>query len=138
MEKGWWFLADEFNLADPVVMCMLFPLLEGKGCIQVPGTDKIVRAAPGFRFFATQNDASYAGRHQLPVSLRNRFLEVQVGEFSETELPEIIFKRKVWLVRDVGCAMWEARCETREGPGSQCIKRVLTLGRRRIGRDRLV
>lgn len=95
MENGWWFLADEFNLADPVVMCMLFPLLEGKGQIQVPGTDKIIVAEPGFRFFATQNDATYASRHQLPASLRNRFLEVQVCEFPKNELPQIILKRKV-------------------------------------------
>eukprot|EP01127_Copromyxa_protea_P008978 TRINITY_DN2080_c0_g1_i4.p1 TRINITY_DN2080_c0_g1~~TRINITY_DN2080_c0_g1_i4.p1 ORF type:complete len:7466 (-),score=1064.85 TRINITY_DN2080_c0_g1_i4:44-22441(-) len=94
MENGWWFLADEFNLADPVVMCMLFPLLEGKGQIQIPGTDKVVMAKPGFRFFATQNDATYASRHQLPASLRNRFLEVQVSEFSSDELPEIILRRK--------------------------------------------
>ena len=95
MECGSWFLADEFNLADPVVMSMLFPLLEGKGRIQVPGSDKVVVAAPTFRFFATQNDAKYASRHALPVSLRNRFLEVQVDEFPESELPTIIFRRKV-------------------------------------------
>jgi midasin len=95
MKRGWWFLADEFNLADPIVMGMLFPLLEGQGKILVPGTDKVVVAKPGFRFFATQNDASYASRHQLPVSLRNRFLEVQVEEFPENELPVIIKERRV-------------------------------------------
>lgn len=94
MECGSWFLADEFNLADPVVMSMLSPLLEGKGRIQVPGSDKVVVAAPTFRFFATQNDAKYASRHSLPVSLRNRFLEVQVDEFPKDELTNIIFKRK--------------------------------------------
>lgn len=94
MENGSYFLSDEFNLADPAVLNMLFPLLEGKGFIQIPGTDKIVEAHPSFRFFATQNDAKYANRHQLPLSLRNRFVEVQVGDFPVDELPEIISKRR--------------------------------------------
>ncbi|CAF1101782.1 unnamed protein product [Didymodactylos carnosus] len=67
MENGWWFLADEFNLADPSVMDMLFPLLEGKNCITIPSSGKVITAKSGFQFFATQNDASYANRHQLPV-----------------------------------------------------------------------
>ncbi|CAF4262361.1 unnamed protein product, partial [Rotaria sp. Silwood2] len=94
MENGWWFLADEFNLADPSVMSMLFPLLEGKNTIMIPSTGKIITAKAGFQFFATQNDASYANRHPLPVSLRNRFLEVQFDEFPENELAEIIDRRR--------------------------------------------
>ena len=93
MENGWWFLADEFNLADPSVMNMLFPLLEGKNAITIPSSGKVIKAKAGFQFFATQNDASYANRHQLPVSLRNRFLEVQFGEFPKNELSEIIRRR---------------------------------------------
>ncbi|CAF3665321.1 unnamed protein product [Rotaria sp. Silwood1] len=94
MENGWWFLADEFNLADPSVMSMLFPLLEGKNQIVIPSTGKVIIAKEGFQFFATQNDASYANRHALPVSLRNRFLEVQFDEFPKEELAEIIARRK--------------------------------------------
>ena len=93
MENGWWFLADEFNLADPSVMNMLFPLLEGKNIITIPSTGKTIIAKSGFQFFATQNDASYANRYQLPVSLRNRFLEIQFNEFPLNELAEIIQKR---------------------------------------------
>ncbi|CAF1151526.1 unnamed protein product, partial [Rotaria sordida] len=93
MKNGWWFLADEFNLADPSVMNTLFPLLEGKNSIAIPSSGKIIKARPGFHFFATQNDASYANRHQLPVSLRNRFLEVQFDDFPANELPKIIYER---------------------------------------------
>ncbi|CAF0986919.1 unnamed protein product [Didymodactylos carnosus] len=93
MTNGWWFLADEFNLADPSVMNMLFPLLEDKNSITIPSSGKIITAKPGFHFFATQNDASYANRHQLPVSLRNRFLEVQFQDFPVDELPYIIYQR---------------------------------------------
>jgi MoxR-like ATPase len=93
LEKGCWFLADEFNLADPAVMSALFPLLEGKREIDVPGLG-VVSAHAGFRFFATQNDASYANRHKLPLALRNRFVEVQIEDFPEAELPIIIQHRK--------------------------------------------
>ncbi|CAF4794749.1 unnamed protein product, partial [Rotaria sp. Silwood1] len=94
MTNGSWFLADEFNLADPSVMNMLFPLLEGKNSITIPSSGKVILAEPGFRFFATQNDASYANRHRLPDSLRNRFLEVQFGDFPQDELSQIIEQRE--------------------------------------------
>ncbi|CAF4036986.1 unnamed protein product [Rotaria sp. Silwood2] len=94
MTNGSWFLADEFNLADPAVMNLLFPLLEGKNSITIPSSGKIISAIPGFHFFATQNDASYANRHRLPDSLRNRFLEIQFGDFPENELSQIIQQRE--------------------------------------------
>ncbi len=86
MHQGHWFLADEFNLAPPEVMSVLRPLLEGQQQVAVPGTDKVVQVAPGFRLFATQNHSSYANRNKLPVSLRTRFVEVQVQDFTQDEL----------------------------------------------------
>lgn len=38
---------------------------------------------PSFRLFATQNGARYANRHPLPLSIKGRFLEVQVGRGCE-------------------------------------------------------
>eukprot|EP00966_Prymnesium_polylepis_P101871 2359290-Prymnesium_polylepis.1 len=92
MQKGYWFLADEFNLADPAVMSTLAPLLEGTRELSIPGRAP-VRARPGFRFFATQNAAKYAGRNKLPETLRSRFLEAQVQDFDDEEI-ELIFNRK--------------------------------------------
>jgi midasin (ATPase involved in ribosome maturation) len=94
MENGNWFLSDEFNLAEAAVLNALFPLLEGQRKIKIPGSDKTVIAHPNFRFFATQNEAKYVGRNQLPISLRNRFLEIQFNDFEERELKEIILNRK--------------------------------------------
>jgi MoxR-like ATPase len=101
MVQGDFFLADEFNLADPAVMSTLFPILEGGKSIRIPGTSKTVVAVEGFRFFATQNDARYANRNLLPLTLRNRFVEMQVGEFTEAELGEIILKRVDVLPRNL-------------------------------------
>ena len=93
LKNGNWFLADEFNLANPSVMALLFPLLEGKRELELPGKQEMLTAHPNFRFFATQNPGSYANRHALPTSLRNRFLEVQVEDFPEEELKQIILER---------------------------------------------
>ena len=94
MEEGNWFLADEFNLAEPAVLNMLFPLLEGKNCIRIPGNNENINAHPNFRFFATQNDSSFANRHELSHSLRNRFVEIQVEDFEQDELCTILVNRK--------------------------------------------
>ena len=94
MKEGSWFLADEFNLAEPAVLNMLFPLLEGKRSIKIPGSKEILYAHPGFRFIATQNDTTYANRNELSKSLRNRFIELQVEDFPKEELAEILLQRK--------------------------------------------
>ena len=54
VKRGYWFVADEFNLADPAVMSMLFPLLEGRPVFVSPVTGEAIRVHPNFRFFATQ------------------------------------------------------------------------------------
>ena len=88
MKNGGWFLADEFNLADPNIMSMLSPLLEGQGSLRLEG-ERTVTAHPAFRFFATQNDSNYAGRNKLPPTLRARFLEMQVHAFEKKDIVEI-------------------------------------------------
>jgi MoxR-like ATPase len=96
MESGSIFLADEFNLCDPSVLSLLAPLLEGAGGgeLRVPGTGIAVRAHPDFVFIATQNDArTYAGRNRLPLTLRDRFVEVQVEDFGP-ELVDILEQRR--------------------------------------------
>lgn len=98
METGAWFLADEFNLADPNVMSILSPLLEGGRTILVPDSNEAVSAKEGFHFFATQNNAQdYAGRNKLPPSLRSRFMEVEVEDFETDELQEILTNRPVQI-----------------------------------------
>ncbi|KAL3933399.1 MAG: hypothetical protein SGPRY_000294, partial [Prymnesium sp.] len=89
MKTGGWFLADEFNLADPNIMSMLSPLLEGQGSLRLEGEHEPVRTHPRFRFFATQNDSNYAGRNKLPPTLRARFLEMQVHTFEMEDILEI-------------------------------------------------
>lgn len=95
LRNGWWFLADELNLAPPAVTSLLNPLLEGMGRVQVPGTDRVVHAAPGFWFVATQNNArGYAGRQALPLALCSRMVAVAVPDFEASELEEVLLHRQ--------------------------------------------
>ena len=93
MKNGGFFLSDEFNLADPSVLNMLLPLLEGRKLIYDPVSGIAIRAHKDFRFFATQNNVTYAARKRLSVSLRSRFIEAQVKEFAEGELAYILQHR---------------------------------------------
>ena len=94
MEQGRFFLCDEFNLADPSVLNMLLPLLEGRRLIYDPVSGETIYACEKFRFFATQNSATYADRKRLSVGLRSRFIEAQVKDFDEGELAYILQHRK--------------------------------------------
>ena len=95
MENGDWFVADEFNLAPLSVAAALMPFLEGSRIVQIPGTGMTVNVHPDFRFFATQNPfhGGGDGRKLLPVTVRNRFLEVDVDDFQQDEFANIIYRR---------------------------------------------
>ena len=93
MRNGSYFLADEINLAEPSVLSVLNPLLDGKDNLLIPNTNILERAHPDFRIFATQNGITYTGRKELPQSLRSRFTEVCFSPFTKDEILGIIEKR---------------------------------------------
>ena len=93
MREGLWFVADEFDLAEPAVMNVLYPLLEGQTTLVVPNTTIVIQARPEFRFFATQNGTQYAGRKEAPSTLRSRFVEITFPLFSTKELEHVIARR---------------------------------------------
>eukprot|EP00392_Amoebophrya_sp_AT5.2_P015329 g15531.t1 len=93
LEENKWFLADELNLAPGGILSMLAPVLEGQRYLDVPGYGRVF-VPEHFRFFATQNPTSYSGRAKLPPAIRGRFLEVQVADFPEDELVEILSRRE--------------------------------------------
>ena len=68
---------------------------KAKKTIMLPTTNQVITAAESFRFFATQNGAGYAGRKELPSSLRSRFTEVHFQDFSKEEIQFIIENRSM-------------------------------------------
>ena len=75
MEKGQVFIADEFNLADEIVLQTISIALEPadeKSVFLVPDTGKKIIRKKSFFFIACQNDLSTSGRKKLPDIIQKR------------------------------------------------------------------
>ncbi|KAH8092400.1 ATPase [Aureococcus anophagefferens] len=60
LRRGEWLLLDELNLAPPDVLEALNRLLDDNRELRIPETGEVVRPAPGFALFATQNPRAEA------------------------------------------------------------------------------
>lgn len=82
---------DELNLAPSDVLEALNRLLDDNKELLIPETGEIVRPAPGFALFATQNPpGAYGGRKMLSRAFRNRFLELNICDLPLDEIEEIV------------------------------------------------
>nr|XP_039270627.1 midasin-like [Styela clava] len=83
IQRGDWLLIDEINLAPPETLDCLNAVLEShEGSISLleMGDTKPIKRNQKFRIFAAMNPATDVGKKNLPVSIRNRFLELFVSE----------------------------------------------------------
>lgn len=57
MKNGWVYLADEYDFAQPSVLAVYQPVLEGKPLVikEADAANRIIRPHPNFRFVATGN-----------------------------------------------------------------------------------
>eukprot|EP01053_Blabericola_migrator_P006909 Blabericola_migrator_1__6908@NODE_34_length_18107_cov_55_154712_g30_i0_p1_GENE_NODE_34_length_18107_cov_55_154712_g30_i0NODE_34_length_18107_cov_55_154712_g30_i0_p1_ORF_typecomplete_len4590_score980_41AAA_5/PF07728_14/2_4e09AAA_5/PF07728_14/1_1e06AAA_5/PF07728_14/7_8e15AAA_5/PF07728_14/1_6e33AAA_5/PF07728_14/2e11AAA_5/PF07728_14/9_7e22AAA_5/PF07728_14/9_3e34AAA_5/PF07728_14/1_9e16AAA_3/PF07726_11/0_015AAA_3/PF07726_11/1_4AAA_3/PF07726_11/3_3e17AAA_3/PF07726_11/0_00028AAA_3/PF07726_11/0_0056AAA_3 len=118
MKQGCPFLLDEINLADDAVIERLNSVLESSRSFFVPELNSeggCIKAAQGFRFFATMNPGGDYGKRELSKALRNRLFEVYVPpiKFDDEDCQAIIHKRL------------HSQLSVDE---SQHVKSVLTLG----------
>lgn len=91
---GHWVLLDELNLAPPDVLEALNRLLDDNREIFIPETGELIKAAPGFRLFATQNPPTlYGGRKELSRAFRSRFVEVHVDDLPDKDLLMILERK---------------------------------------------
>ena len=67
-----------------------FRVLDDNQELFIPQTEEILRPAPGFRIFATQNPSSYSGRSLLSKAFRNRFVLMSFDNLSYTDLKQIL------------------------------------------------
>ena len=94
MQKGFWIILDELNLAPTDVLEALNRVLDDNRELFIPETQTLIKAHPNFRLFATQNPSgTYGGRKPLSRAFRNRFVELHFSELPHGELSEIIEKR---------------------------------------------
>lgn len=75
-------LLDEFNTLDPATATSLNALLEGYS-VTIPETGEVIKPAPTFRVFATENSVtsrlSVAGRNVQDVANDDRWMVMEVG-----------------------------------------------------------
>ena len=69
-------------------------LLDDNRELHIVETQKVVKAHPNFRIFATQNPTEgYGGRKELSEAFKNRFVLIRVGDVPLDELLEILMKK---------------------------------------------
>lgn len=90
MRNGSWLLLDELNLARSEILEALNRVLDDNQELFVPELDAMIKPAPGFRIFATQNPNSYSGRSLLSTAFRNRFIVVNFESHNEEDLKSIL------------------------------------------------
>ncbi len=91
MEKGYWVLLDELNLAHPDVLERINSLLDDDAYLVVTEHEgEVIRPHPNFRLFAAMNPEGYAGRNLLSLAMRNKFSETWVsGEMPMEEIQQV-------------------------------------------------
>ena len=98
MRRGWWFLLDEMNLAEPQILERLNSALELPPTLvlsehdgQVFGPNGDVAVHQRFRLFATLNPAEYSGRSLLSPAFRDRWLVWHQAEVAtEAEVSQML------------------------------------------------
>ncbi|PAA74446.1 hypothetical protein BOX15_Mlig003637g1, partial [Macrostomum lignano] len=94
IRSGHWVLLDEINLATPETLECLSGLLDrpdGSLVLTERGDSQPVPRHPDFRLFACMNPATDAGKHNLPIGVRNRFTELAFAEpDDDTDLAHLV------------------------------------------------
>ena len=94
VRKGYWVILDELNLAPSEVLEALNRLLDDNRELHIVETQKVIKARPNFRIFATQNPTEgYGGRKELSEAFKNRFVLIRVRDVPIDELQEILVKK---------------------------------------------
>jgi midasin len=87
VRKGYWVILDELNLAPSEVLEALNRLLDDNRELHIVETQKVIKAHPAFRIFATQNPTEgYGGRKELSEAFKNRFVMIKVRDVPTEEL----------------------------------------------------
>lgn len=82
---------DELNLAPSEVLEALNRLLDDNRELHIVETQKVIKAHPSFRIFATQNPTEgYGGRKELSEAFKNRFVMIKVRDVPIDELKQIL------------------------------------------------
>jgi cobaltochelatase CobS len=110
MNKGWVYMADEYDFAHPAVIAVYQAVLEGKPLYikEAPPAQRLVKPHPNFRFIATGNTNGsgddtglYSGTKIGNAAAYSRFgITVQIN-YPDPSVEERILKGNVPVTQDV-------------------------------------
>lgn len=91
MKKGYWYLADEINVASPEINFIYHSLLDDDKCVILSENQgEIIKTHPNFKFFGAMNPpTNYAGTKELNKALLSRFLVIK------TDFPSPVAENKI-------------------------------------------
>ena len=92
MERGWWILLDEINLAEPEVIERINSLLDDDRTLTLSEhNNRTIKVHPNFRLFAAMNPDHMEGRKMMSQAMLNKFHLVWVGDDkTQAEKEEIV------------------------------------------------
>jgi midasin len=75
---GYWILLDEINLATSEMLQCLSGVLDEHAQIHLweKGDDKPIKRNENFHLFAAMNPSTDVGKKDLPIGIRNRYVEI--------------------------------------------------------------
>lgn len=105
MKNGWWFLADEWDMAEADVLAVLHAVTEDDGVLVLKENGgEVIVPHPDFRFFATGNSLGlhddsglYAGTKPMSAALLDRVVVKLMDHNSESKEARILASRGVPL-----------------------------------------
>ncbi len=105
MRKGYWFLADEIDMAEPDVLAVLHAITEEGGYLVIKENGgEVVKPHPDFRFFGNGNSLGlhddsgiYAGTKAMNAALLDRCVVRMLDHASEAKEARILAGRGIPL-----------------------------------------
>jgi len=107
IHKGWWFVADEINMALPEILTCLNSILDdGCGLVLAEKDGELVLKHKDFRLFATMNPSDeYTGTKELNKALLSRFpIVISIGRYTPTEELKIL-QYQSGITEEIGSIM---------------------------------
>jgi MoxR-like ATPase len=97
---GWWFIADEINVAPPEALVALNGLLEDQGnrTLEIEETGEVIKPHPNFRVIGTMNE-DYVGTQKMNPAFEDRFIQLHY-DYLEPRAEEKLLKQQTSLQDD--------------------------------------
>jgi len=127
MRKGFWYLADEINVASPEINFVYHSLLDDDRCVILSeNKGEVIKTHPNFRFFGAMNPpTNYAGTKELNKALLSRFLVVKT-DFPNPDVEKKILTERTQIKKNIANRMIKFAVDVRSTQKKGKIEFVLS------------